>query len=266
MAEPLRNIVKNAFKEKLAAGHVASTMTVRMVGGVEIARIAKSCGFDAMYLDLQHSVTSLETVGQICVAALDAGITTIVRVPTYGPEYVLRVLDGGAMGILAPHVESAADAEHIVKQCRFPPFGERSTGGGLPQLQYRNYPQAELFEVLNEMTTVMVQIETPEGLERVEEIAAVKGIDAFMVGANDLCAGLGIPGQHGHKLVRDAYARVIEVADKHGKYVGIGGISDRKLIAEYVKLGARIVATGTDLGILMEAGAERARFVQGLPV
>ena len=266
MPEPLRSMVRNSFKEKLAQGGVASTLTVRLFRGAEIARIAKTCGFDALYVDLQHSVLSLETAGQICVAALSAGIATIVRVPGYGPEYVSRVLDGGAMGILAPHVESVADAEQVVAHCRFPPFGERSTGGGMPQLQYRGYPQNETFEVLNEMTTVMAQIETPAGLERVEEIAAVKGIDAFMVGANDLCAGLGIPGQHGHQLVRDAYARVIEVANRHGKYVGIGGISDRQLIADYVGLGARIVATGTDLSILMEAGSERARFVQSLKI
>lgn len=92
----------------------------------------------------------------------------------------------------------------------------------------------------------------------------MSGVDGFMVGANDLCAGYGIPGQHGHELIRSAYARVIAAADKAGKWVGVGGISDKQLIAEYVKLGARIVATGTDVSLLMEAGTERAKFVASL--
>src|SRR4051812_20855050 len=104
MAEQLRSIVRNVFKEKLAAGLVASTLSIRVCSSIEIVTMAKACGFDALYIDLQHSALSLETTSQLSIAALSAGVTPIVRVPTYGPEYVCRVLDGGAMGVLAPHV------------------------------------------------------------------------------------------------------------------------------------------------------------------
>ena len=266
MAESLRSIVRNSFKEKLASGGVASTISIRLFRGVEIAQIAKSCGFDALRIDMQHSPLSLESISQICVAALAAGIAPIVRVPGFGPEYVSRVLDGGAMGVGAPGVTSAEDVRRVVKYCKFPPLGERSTGGGLPQLQYRSFPQDETFEVLNDATTVLITLETLEALESVEEIAAVEGLDVIMVGSNDLCAELGIPGQHGHELVRNAYARVIAACRKHGKYAGVGGLSDRKLIAEYIGMGARVVSTGTELSLLMTAGTERARFVQSLKV
>jgi 4-hydroxy-2-oxoheptanedioate aldolase len=266
MPETLHDIVKNTFKEKLATGQIVSTLTVRVFRGVEIARIAKSCGFDALFIDLQHSALSLETTSQLCIAALTAGITPIVRVPGYKPEYVSRVLDGGAMGVLLPHADSPADLEKVVSYSKFPPLGDRSTGGGLPQLQYRSWAETETFKIMNEATMVMAQIETPAAVDRVEEIAGVSGIDAFMVGTNDLCAGFGIAGQHGHELVRQAYVRTIAACGKHQKYVGIGGISNRKLIAEYVGLGARIVATGTDISIMMETGSERAQFVQSLIV
>jgi len=168
------------------------------------------------------------------------------------------------MGVLAPDIDTPEEAQRVVAFSKFPPIGERSTGGGLPQLQYRNWPQTEAFEVMNAATVVMVQIESPSAVENADEIIAVRGVDAVMVGTNDLCAGYGIPGQHGHELIRKAYNRIIEAGRKYGKYVGIGGISDRKLLAEYVKAGARIIATGTDISVILAAGSERAQFVSSL--
>src|SRR5215472_7151322 len=98
-------IIRNPLKEKLRRDEVAASMTVRLVRGIEIVRIAKTAGFDSLYVDMEHSSFSLETTGQICIAALEAGITPLVRVP--GVAAVSRVLDGGALGVIAPHVQSA---------------------------------------------------------------------------------------------------------------------------------------------------------------
>lgn len=266
MPEALRNVLKNSLKEKLAQGRVVTTLSIRIFPGIEIVHIAKACGFDALYIDLQHSSLSIESTSLLSIAALGVGIPAIVRVPTYGPEYICRVLDGGAQGVLAPDVASVEDARKIVALSKFAPQGERSTGGGLPHLGYRNWPAQETTEVMNETTSVFVQIESSTAVDHAGEIAAVDGVDLLMVGTNDLCASFGIPGQHGHKLVREAYARIIAAARKHGKHVGVGGISDQKLIAEYVGMGARLVATGTDVGMLMEIGSQRVKFVQSLRV
>ena len=115
-------------------------MTVRLVRGIEIARIAKTAGFDSLYVDMEHSSFSLETTGQICMAALEAGVTPFVRVP--GVAEVSRVLDGGALGVIAPHVRSAAEARDYVTAAKFPPLGERSAAGPLPHLHYRSFPAA----------------------------------------------------------------------------------------------------------------------------
>jgi 4-hydroxy-2-oxoheptanedioate aldolase len=262
MPQALRDIVRNHFREKLAAGRVVSKLSVRISRSVEIVHIAKSCGFDALYIDMQHSSISLETTSQLCIAALGIGITPLVRVPS--ADVVPRVLDGGAMGVTVPDIESAVQVSKVVAQCKFAPDGERSTGGGLPHLQYRSWPQTEVVEAMNEATTVFVNIENLAALEAIDEIAAVPGLDVLMIGTNDLCAALGVPGQHGHKLVRDAYKTIIAAARKHGKYVGVGGISDRKLIAEYVEWGGRVISMGSDLSMVTAAGTARAKYVKEL--
>jgi 2-keto-3-deoxy-L-rhamnonate aldolase RhmA len=265
MAENLREFVRNHVREELAAGKVVASLAVRLTRNVEIARVAKSCGYDALSVDLEHSPLSLETASQICVTALEVGITPLVRVPNYEPEFVSRVLDGGALGIIAPHVGAAADARKVVSHAKFPPVGHRSVAGGLPQLRYGHWPAVEANQVMNDATTVICMIEGPDALAKVDEIAAVDGVDVLLIGTNDLCAELGIPGQLDHALIRDAYARTIDACRKRAKHVGIGGLAGNpKFMAELVQAGARFVSAGTDLNFLMAAASQRAQLIHGL--
>ena len=122
----MNGIIRNNVAEKLAAGELVLSMQVRLVESIEIAQIAHSCGYDTLYVDVEHSTLTLRQTGQICMAALAVGITPFVRVPSYEPEFVSRYLDAGAMGIIAPHVKSRADAEKVVAAAKFPPLGDRS--------------------------------------------------------------------------------------------------------------------------------------------
>ena len=265
MFKPLRQILRNRVKEKLARDEVVASMVVRLVRHVEIARIAKSSGFDTLYVDLEHSMFSIDACSQICMTALEAGITPFVRVPAHGPEFVSRVLDGGALGVIAPHVRSAAEAAAVVRHAKYPPMGERSAGGPLAQYQFRDYPVEEANAAANDATAVIAMMETKDALDRVEEIAAVPGVDLLLIGTNDLCGELGIHGQYGHKLVREAYSRTIAACRKHGKHVGVGGLASRPdLVAELVAEGARYISIGSDLSFLLDAAAEKAAFVRGL--
>lgn len=263
MTVAITDVLHNPVKEKLQRDEVVSSMTVRLVRSVEIARIARTAGFDSLYVDLEHSSFSLETASQICIAALEAGIAPFVRVPALTPDYVSRVLDGGALGVISPHVRSASEAKQVVAAAKFPPLGERSNAGLLPHLQYRSFPIAEANAVLNDATMVVVQLESAEGLTRIEEIVAVDGIDMVLVGTNDLLADWGIPGQYEDARVREAYARTIAACRRRGKHVGVGGLASQPaLAAEFVRMGARYVSTGTDIGFLIAAAAERARQVR----
>jgi 4-hydroxy-2-oxoheptanedioate aldolase len=259
----IRDILRNNVKEKLARDEVVASMTVRLVRSIEIARIARTAGFDTLYVDVEHSSFSLETTSQICMAALEAGIAPFVRVPANTPDYISRVLDGGALGVIAPHIRSAQEAREVVKAAKYPPLGERSNAGALPHLHFRAFPPAEANAALNEATMVIVQFESAATLEKTEEIVAVEGVDMVLVGLNDLLADWGIPGEYDHPKVRAAYAATIAACRKHGKHCGVGGLASRPdLAAEFVRMGARYVSTGTDLAFLLAACTGRAKQVQ----
>jgi 4-hydroxy-2-oxoheptanedioate aldolase len=253
-------ILRNHVKDKLARGEVVASMTVRLVRGVEIARIAKTAGFDSLYVDMEHSSFSLETMGQICMAALEAGMTPFVRVP--GLADVQRILDAGALGIIAPHVQSAAEARDYVKAAKYPPLGERSNAGPLPHLQYRSFPAAKAYAAIDAATMVIVQFESDEAIRNAEAIVAVEGVDMVLIGTNDLLADWGLPGQYDHPRVRDAYEKTIAACKKHGKHAAVGGFATRPdLAAQYVRMGARYVSTGTDLSFLLAACSAKAKEV-----
>jgi 4-hydroxy-2-oxoheptanedioate aldolase len=261
----ISDILRNNVKEKLKRDEVVASMTVRLVRNVEIARIARTAGFDTLYVDVEHSSFSLETTAQICVAALEVGIAPFVRVPANTPDYISRVLDGGALGVIAPHVASAEEARQVVRYAKFPPIGARSYGGPVASTNFRTYPVAEANAALNDATMVICMIETVEALDSVDAIAAVEGVDMLFIGTNDLCGDMGIPGQYGDARVADAYTRTIAACRSRGKHVGIGGIGSRPdLIAEFVRQGARYISTGSDLTFLIDACMKQAQAVHAL--
>ena len=261
----VRDVVRNSVKEKLQRGEVVASITVRLVPTVEIVRIAKTAGFDSLYIDLEHSSFSMATASQLCIMALEAGIPAFVRVPANTPEYISRVLDGGALGVIAPGVRSAAEAREVVAAAKYPPLGARGLSGGLPQLEFRSFPAAQALPALNDATTVMVQFESAAALAAREEIVAVEGVDMVMIGSNDLLADLGHPGEYEHPLLLDAYRRTIAACAKRGKHVGVGGLASRPdLVEKFVRLGARYVSTGTDLAFLMAEGQRRVKQVRDI--
>ena len=240
-------------------------MTVRLVSSVEIVRIAKTAGFDALYIDLEHSAFSIETTTQISVMALEAGIPALVRVPARTPEFISRVLDGGALGVIAPGVRSAEQAREVVAAAKYPPLGSRGMSTGLAHLGFRSMSPKEALPALNQATMVIVQLESAAGLAAIDEIAAVDGVDMVLIGTNDFLADLGRPGEYDHPKVREAYERTIAACAKRGKHVGVGGLSSRPdLVQQYVLMGARFVSTGTDLNFLLAACTERAKQVRNL--
>ena len=135
---------------------------------------------------MQHALYSVETTSTICAAALGIGITPLVRVPSHEARWMSRVLNGGVQGVIVPDVNTHAQAGAIVNACRFPPLGKRSVMGLGPALGYRAVPLAELNPKLNAETAVIVMLETAEGVENCEAIAAVDGVDVLLIGSGDL--------------------------------------------------------------------------------
>jgi 2-keto-3-deoxy-L-rhamnonate aldolase RhmA len=259
------DVAVNSVKEKLQRGEVVASITVRLVPTVEVVRIAKTAGFDSLYIDLEHSSFSMETTSQLCIMALEAEVPAFVRVPANTPEYISRVLDGGALGVIAPGVSSAAEARAVVAAAKYPPLGVRGVAPGLPHFEYRPLPAAEALPAMNRATMVIVQLESAAALAALEEIVAVDGVDLVLIGSNDLLADFGLAGQYDHPKLREAYERTIAACRRRGKHVGIGGLGTRPdLVEKFVQLGARYVSTGTDLAFLMAECTRRARQVKEL--
>ncbi len=137
----------------------------------DVPAIAAAAGYDAVYVDLEHTSTSLDTAMMLCASALGAGIAGLVRVPSHEARVIARVLDGGATGIIVPHVNTAEEAQSVVDAARFPPAGHRSISGPNALSGYATRSASELTAVLEGLTVVAVMIETPEAVSRADAIA-----------------------------------------------------------------------------------------------
>lgn len=251
--------VENVLKRRLAAGEPALVMSLRLARTVDIVGLVAASGHDGFYIDLQHCTMPLETAAQICTAGVYAGVTPLVRVPAAEEGLCARLLDGGAMGIIVPDVQSAAQARAIASWCRFPPRGVRSASGPLALARHRALPLVETAEIANAETLVICMLEGGDAIAAADEIAAVDGVDALFIGANDLTNRLGIPGQLEHARVRDAFAAAITAAKRHGKHLLIGGIRDPRVCRLYLDMGAApMLFTGFDSAFLAEIAKAKA--------
>jgi 4-hydroxy-2-oxoheptanedioate aldolase len=233
---------------------------------VDIPMIAATVGFDALYVDLEHSATSLETASMLCAAGAAVGLTPYVRVPSLDFGLVTRVLDGGAHGVIAPHVDTAEQAQQVVDACRFPPRGRRTLYGATPTTRYRHMPAAEGAQYLDEHTIVAVMVESLDAVEGADAIAAVDGVDIVLVGPHDLSADMGIPGHFRDQRFAAAMETVAKACHASGAVLGVAGISDVGLLAEYVRLGVRFVSAGTDAGLFQAAAQARVTELRGVPI
>lgn len=252
----------NPARHRLEAGELSLGVGIIQGRTVDIAPMMHTCGFDWLFIDLEHGAMTLDAAAQISMTALASGISPIVRMPIGDYGLASRMLDGGALGIVQPHVETADDARRMVDALRFPPIGHRGVGGVFTQLRYEPVSIADGVEVLNRSTLLTVMLETPEAIGRADEIAAVDGIDVVMIGTNDLALAYNHPGEYGHADVVAAYATVAEACRKHGKWLGSGGVREPEMVRQYIHMGVRFLLAGQDAGFMMAAARERATFLR----
>lgn len=253
-----------ALRDALRAGDLVVCLALLNSRTSDVPAIAAACGYDAVYVDLEHTSTSLETAALLCSSAIGAGIAGLVRVPSHDPSVIARVLDNGATGIIVPHVNSASEARAIVDAARFPPVGHRSISGPNAVSGYEPRPATKLTEVLEQRTVVSVMVETPQAVRACDDIAAVGGIDMILIGPSDLTAEMGIHGQYENEHFHIAVESVAAACRTHGVALGVAGIKSVDLLRRFADLGLQFISAGTDVGMMTEAATARAQALRGL--
>jgi 2-keto-3-deoxy-L-rhamnonate aldolase RhmA len=249
----------NEFLDRLRGSEPTLMLAIRSSRTADVVRIAKSTGHHAVMIDLEHSTMSLDVAASLCATAGDLGIFPFVRVPEREYGALGRLLDCGAQGIIAPRVETAAEAATVARACRFAPRGQRSQLATVPLAGMRPTPAATLNPALDDATIVQILIETPAGVANADEIAAVDGVDMLAFGANDFTAEIGVPGCHDDPRVTEAVAALAAAGKRHDKPLMAGGIPDPARLRELDALGAcPLRLTGTDTDMLYAGAAARA--------
>jgi staphyloferrin B biosynthesis citrate synthase len=247
--------VTNAALDRMQAGGLALGMILRIVRSGEVARIAKSAGYDFLFIDGQHGVFDIETINHLALAALGCGVAPIVRVRRYDDPNIPVLLDAGVLGIVVPDVNTPEQAKRAVELAKYAPIGKRSAGGGLVAFDYKPVPTGEIIRHLNRLTLVACMIETVEGLANVDAIAAVDGVDVLHVGCNDMLVDMGKPGAFGSPEILAAIGKVIRAAKAHGKFAGVGGDRDLGRQAKMIQDGVQFMTAQADAALLAaEAG------------
>ncbi len=242
----------NPVKKKLREGGVSLGTMVFEFASTGVARIAAAAGAEFVLFDMEHTGWGLDTIRTLLATARGADTVPMVRVPAADYHFLARALDVGAMGLMVPMVEGGEQARRIVQSAKYPPAGRRGAAFGIAHDDYRPGDALESMRSANDELLLIAQIETVRGLETVEEIAGIDGIDVLWIGHNDLTNSMGIPGQFDHQRYRDAVTRILEVTRKHGKAAGFMATSVEQG-SEMLARGFRIVSYGGDIWLYQRA-------------
>ena len=210
----------------------------------------RQCGLDFYIIDDQHGGFDYrEIYGMISAARLAGGIETIVRIPCADRRDIIKFLDMGADGLLLPMTNGAEDIGKVVKYAKYSPLGERGISTMRAHTLYNPPPLAEYMPAANARTKVYAQIETKEGVERIEEILSVEGVEGFLMGPNDLSDSYGCLGDDGAPQILAAIDRTAECARRLGKTSGIITANARYL-DRAKEAGMRMFSKGSELSLL----------------
>lgn len=245
----------DALKRKLAAGEPVFGSMVFEFFTPGIARICANAGAEFVMYCMEHTGAGYETLKPQFALCRALGVAPLVRIPATEYHFAARALDAGALGIMVPLVDTAEQAERIVSFTRYPPKGRRGAAFGFAHDDYQGGDVIEKMRAIHRRTLVICMIETRAGLDNVEAIAAVDGVDVLWLGHFDLTNFLGIPSEFSHPQYRDAVKRIAAAAAKHRKSAGYMAAS-AELGREYLGHGYRMIATGTDQGLLQQATAQ----------
>ena len=238
----------NPVKKKLEAGQTVLATTIT-VNSVDVAAHAARLGFDFLWIEMEHSPVTLETLRNMVLATRGLPALPFARVPVNEIWAAKRVLDAGVFGVMFPFTSTPELARQAAAACRYPPVGCRGSG---PVLAKFGWPEAESYHDCADANVMVIAIiEEARAVERIDEIAATPGVDVLFIGTSDLSFSLGLRGNQQHTKLDEAIAKIVEAGKKHGKFLGRPAGTAAK-IAEYRKQGFQVFQTATEIGLMSE--------------
>ena len=210
----------NKVKRKLRRGEVALGTLVFEFDSPGLPRLIELAGAEFVIFDMEHTRFTIERITEMMALCRGCDLVPLVRPPATAYHLMSRPMDAGAMGLMVPMVESAEQAQEIVNAVKYGPLGKRGTAFNVAHDAYQSDDVVKTMRESNRESMILAQIESEHGVEQVDEILSVKGIDVAWVGHFDLTQSMGIPAEFGHKRFQKAMDRVAEAAESRGALAG----------------------------------------------
>jgi 2-keto-3-deoxy-L-rhamnonate aldolase RhmA len=246
--QPWENPVKTILKQGRPV--VAATITVN---SVDAAAHLANMGFDFLWIEMEHSPVTLETLRNMVLALRGLKALPFARVPVNEIWTAKRVLDAGVSGVIFPFTSTPELAAQAVAACKYPPHGRRGSGADLARFCW---PQVEdYYTAADQNVMVIAIIEEARAVENVDAIAATPGVDVLFIGVSDLSFSLGLRGRQDEPALQEAIAKVVKAGKRHGKVIGRPAGTPEQL-KQYVDQGFLLFQAPTELGFML-AGAKR---------
>jgi 2-dehydro-3-deoxyglucarate aldolase/4-hydroxy-2-oxoheptanedioate aldolase len=220
-----------------------------------VMQLLANAGFDFVIIDNEHGPFTIETIADLSRSAQQVGLTPIVRVPDMAYPYIAQSLDAGAQGVMIPRVTRPEQVREVVQMMKYPPEGMRGSAQSRGYTAFKSGSVAEVMAQANEETMLIVQIETRQALESIEEIVAIPDVDAALIGPNDLSISLGVPGQPDHPYMQGAIETVIAACQAHAVTPALH-TNDLVMAVQWAKKGMRLVSVNAEIGFMVKAGRE----------
>ena len=236
--------------KKLREGNRIVGTMIRAFRNPAVAQIAADAGLDFIMLDLEHGTYSIETFSDIAKVAKSIGLGIFVRVPELSKAFVSRIMDAGAEGVMVPMIGTQEEAKALAGWARFGPVGKRGLGSSCVHTNFTAVGNdvVTFMKNQNTQTLAIAQIESKEGIDNINEIAEVNGIDVLLVGPNDLAISLGVPGQVMSEKVQKAIKKVSDAAKRNKKVFAMH--SGDALIEKWIPENMQMVMNSLDISLL----------------
>lgn len=243
-----------SLKQRLRNGEQVLGTMVATFASPDIGKILKGCGFDFFIIDCEHGSFTTREVANIIAVARGAQISALVRIPEMRREHALKFMELGASGLLLPNVESAEQARMLVDCTKYAPLGHRGVSLSRPHTDFRKVTGAEYMPAANEETILLCQIESRAGVQHIDEILSVEGIDVALIGPNDLTQDYGKLDRFDDPEIVEAIGTVVRAAKAHGKFCGAHFGAAAPLLP-WIRAGMQMNMWNSDSGLLLAGAA-----------